>query len=133
MARNLLLFWSQPQRGEIPVKETKGSTRRGLERFAGATGISRACYWLPVVAPSFDVLCVARVARHTNFNEPVKKSGREPAAKPLKKKKTFFFPRFFASFFLAGERVWRYKQAQARQETKERVESKHRRSDIKSL
>ena len=70
-----------------------------------------------IVAPNFCALCVVRVARHLNLNEPVKKSEREPA-KPLKKQKRHFFFR--------GKKCGTIKSKHAK-ETKEREESKHRR------
>ena len=81
---------------------------------------------LLLIAPSFGVPCVVRVASDTNFNERVKKSEREPA-KPLNQifNDFFFFRDFF--FLFPINKVWHDKQVH--KETKEREESKDHKSD----
>ena len=79
-------------RGESPSalpeheEETKGHTRRNLDRFAGGDRHNEDI--LLLVDPSFGVLCVVRVASRTNFNKPAKESERKPA-KPLEKRGFF--------------------------------------------
>ena len=140
MAPNLILFWSHSFTGDRPLlpflpeheEEAKGHARRNFDRFAEDARYNEDKLLLKLVAQSFGVPCVVRVASLTNFQRTGERE-RKRACQTAEKKGDFINTNkrvrvFF--FFFREKKCGTVKPARKETEERGRKRRPYRRATI---